>query len=93
MGGQLLLVAMHRPPAKHRSLLLLLQGKGIIGLAWKPVPCEAINGTASLQDWQALQQATGGLRMGSAGIRSSAPRQPPAGMQWMERAATSSMAA
>ncbi|EFN57617.1 hypothetical protein CHLNCDRAFT_142704 [Chlorella variabilis] len=34
------------------------QGKGIIGLAWKPVPCEAINGTASLQDWQALQQAT-----------------------------------
>lgn len=40
------------------------QGKGIIGLAWRPVPCEAglANGTATSQAWEELQAATGGCR-------------------------------
>ena len=38
-----------------------LQGKGIIGLAWRPVPCEAAasNGTASSEAQAALDQAVG----------------------------------
>ncbi|KAI3438388.1 hypothetical protein D9Q98_000820 [Chlorella vulgaris] len=36
------------------------QGQGIIGLDWRPVPCEAAstNGTASPAAWEALDEAT-----------------------------------
>lgn len=48
----------HHPPQQ--------QGKGIIGLAWRPVPCEAAatNGTASSEATAALEQAVGGCMRG-----------------------------
>lgn len=50
-------------PSPHHTLATppTLQGKGIIGLAWRPVPCEAAasNGTASSEAQAALDQAVG----------------------------------
>lgn len=35
------------------------EGKGIIGLKWRPVPCEAADGEATEQDWQKMWNAVG----------------------------------
>jgi hypothetical protein len=57
------------------------QGKGIIGLAWRPVPCEAGlgNGTATPQAWEELREATGGCRSreGAGQSGTTCGKQPP----------------
>lgn len=81
----------HCPPPRRSDgafRRLAPQGRGIIGLAWRPVPCEAANGTAAPRDWQALEQAVGergaaegqgaGCMLGGAGAGPWGSHRPPA---------------
>lgn len=38
---------------------LASNGKGIIGLKWRPVPCAAADGDATKQDWKQMWTAVG----------------------------------
>ncbi len=67
--GVACIVGIFSPPLSHlppQHPPTCQQGKGIIGLAWRPVPCEAAatNGTASSEATAALEQAVGGCMRG-----------------------------